>query len=526
MLILYRLDGIEMTLTDEISLADAAGRRVGWRGWAALVVLMLPVLLVSVDNTVLSFALPAIALDLAPTSTQQLWIIDAYPLVLAGLLVTMGTLGDRFGRRRMLLIGAIGFAAVSVLAAYATSAALLIAARAAMGVFGAMLMPSTLSLLRSIFTHRDQRRLAIAVWASMFSAGAALGPIVGGLLLQHFAWGSVFLLSVPVLVPLLVCAPLLVPESRDPHPGRIDLLGILLSMLTMVPVVYAIKEVAVHGLGVMPVVLVLTGVAFGILFVRRQLASPAPMLDMRLFRHGAFSGALLVNLLSVIALVGFLYFVAQHLQLIVGLDPMAAGLSLVPGMAAMIVAGLLVVPVSRRVAPRIVVPLALCFSVTAYVLVPLTVGAGQLWMLAGAFVLLGIGIGAAETVSNDLVLASAPPAKAGAASAVSETAYEVGAVLGTTVLGGILAAAYRAGIVIPEGVGDAAAAAARETLAGAMTVAEALEPAAADALRDAAAHAFDAGVGITAVIGAVLVGIAAVIAATTLGEVRTAPVEK
>jgi DHA2 family multidrug resistance protein-like MFS transporter len=526
MLILYRLDGIEMTLTEEISLADAAGRRVGWRGWAALVVLMLPVLLVSVDNTVLSFALPAIALDLAPTSTQQLWIIDAYPLVLAGLLVTMGTLGDRFGRRRMLLIGAIGFAAVSVLAAYATSAALLIAARAAMGVFGAMLMPSTLSLLRSIFTHRDQRRLAIAVWASMFSAGAALGPIVGGLLLQHFAWGSVFLLSVPVLVPLLVCAPLLVPESRDPHPGRIDLLGILLSMLTMVPVVYAIKEVAVHGLGVMPVVLVLTGVAFGILFVRRQLASPAPMLDMRLFRHGAFSGALLVNLLSVIALVGFLYFVAQHLQLIVGLDPMAAGLSLVPGMAAMIVAGLLVVPVSRRVAPRIVVPLALCFSVTAYLLVPLTVGAGQLWMLAGAFVLLGIGIGAAETVSNDLVLASAPPAKAGAASAVSETAYEVGAVLGTTVLGGILAAAYRAGIVIPEGVGDAAAAAARETLAGAMTVAEALEPAAADALRDAAAHAFDAGVGITAVIGAVLVGIAAVIAATTLGEVRTAPVEK
>lgn len=526
MLILYRLDGIEMTLTEEISLADAAGRRVGWRGWAALVVLMLPVLLVSVDNTVLSFALPAIALDLAPTSTQQLWIIDAYPLVLAGLLVTMGTLGDRFGRRRMLLIGAIGFAAVSVLAAYATSAALLIAARAAMGVFGAMLMPSTLSLLRSIFTHRDQRRLAIAVWASMFSAGAALGPIVGGLLLQHFAWGSVFLLSVPVLVPLLVCAPLLVPESRDPHPGRIDLLGILLSMLTMVPVVYAIKEVAVHGLGVMPVVLVLTGVAFGILFVRRQLASPAPMLDMRLFRHGAFSGALLVNLLSVIALVGFLYFVAQHLQLIVGLDPMAAGLSLVPGMAAMIVAGLLVVPVSRRVAPRIVVPLALCFSVTAYLLVPLTVGAGQLWMLAGAFVLLGIGIGAAETVSNDLVLASAPPAKAGAASAVSETAYEVGAVLGTTVLGGILAAAYRARIVIPEGVGDAAAAAARETLAGAMTVAEALEPAAADALRDAAAHAFDAGVGITAVIGAVLVGIAAVIAATTLGEVRTAPVEK
>lgn len=514
-----------MTLTEEITLADAAGRRVGWRGWAALVVLMLPVLLVSVDNTVLSFALPAIALDLAPTSSQQLWIIDAYPLVLAGLLVTMGTLGDRYGRRRMLLIGAVGFAAVSVAAAFAPTAALLIAARAAMGVFGAMLMPSTLSLLRSIFTDRDQRRLAIAVWASMFSAGAALGPIVGGILLEHFSWGSVFLLSVPVLLPLLVFAPLLVPESRDPRPGRIDPFGIALSMLTMVPVVYAIKEVAVHGIGVIPVVLVATGIAFGVLFVRRQLRSPSPMLDMRLFARGSFSGALLVNLLSVIALVGFLYFVAQHLQLIVGLSPMQAGLALVPGMLAMIVAGLLIVPISRRVAPRIVVPVALMFSVTAYLLVPIAVGGGALATLVGAFTLLGLGIGAAETVSNDLVLASAPPAKAGAASAVSETAYELGAVLGTAVLGGILTAAYRTGIVLPAGVPDNLADAARETLAGAVAVAGQLDPQTGDALRSAAAHAFDAGVGTTAVIGAVLVAIAAVIAAATLGGTRASTAE-
>jgi DHA2 family multidrug resistance protein-like MFS transporter len=514
-----------MTLTEEITLADAAGRRVGWRGWAALVVLMLPVLLVSVDNTVLSFALPDIALDLAPTSTEQLWIIDAYPLVLAGLLVTMGTLGDRYGRRRMLLIGAVGFAAVSVLAAFAPTAGLLIAARAGMGVFGAMLMPSTLSLLRSIFTDRDQRRLAIAVWASMFSAGAALGPIVGGILLEHFAWGSVFLMSVPVLIPLLVLAPLLVPESCDPHPGRIDPAGIALSMLTMVPVVYAIKETAVHGPGWMPVALTLVGVGFGVLFVRRQLASDAPMLDMRLFARGTFSGALLVNLLSVIALVGFLYFVAQHLQLIVGLPPMQAGLALVPGMVAMIVAGLLVVPIARRVAPRIVVPIALGFSVVAYLLVPLAVGDGALSLLIAAFTLLGVGIGAAETVSNDLILASAPPAKAGAASAVSETAYELGAVLGTAVLGGILTAAYRSGIVLPAGLDPAAADAARETLAGAVAVSGGLDAATGDALRLAAAHAFDAGVGITAVIGAILVGVAAVIAATTLGGTRAAHVD-
>lgn len=512
-----------MTLTQELSVADAPGRKVGWRGWAALVVLMLPVLLVSVDNTVLSFALPAIALDLEPTSAQQLWIIDAYPLVLAGLLVTMGTLGDRFGRRRMLLIGASGFAAVSVLAAFAPTAALLIAARAAMGVFGAMLMPSTLSLLRSIFTDRDQRRFAIAVWASMFSAGAALGPIVGGLLLERFSWGSVFLLSVPVLIPLLVFAPLLVPESRDPKPGRIDALSIVLSMATMVPIVYGIKELAVAGPASLASALFVLGSIFGVLFVCRQLRMETPMLDMRLFRRGTFSGALLVNLLSVIGLVGFLFFVAQHLQLVIGLTPMQAGFALVPGLAAMIGAGLAVVPVAKRHSPRIVVPVALAFSVAGYLAVAAATGPGSLGLLVGAFVSLGIGIGAAETVSNELILASAPPEKAGAASAVSETAYELGAVLGTTILGGILTGLYRVNLVVPAGVPDAEAAAAQETLAGAVHAADGLGGVLGASLRDAAAHAFDAGVGVTAYIGAGLVVIAALIAAATLGGSRAAP---
>lgn len=497
--------------------------RVGWRGWLALVVLMLPVLLVSVDNTVLSFALPAIALDLEPTSTQQLWIIDAYPLVLASLLVTMGVLGDRFGRRRMLLIGATGFGIVSALAAFAPTAALLIAARAGMGVFGAMLMPSTLSLLRSIFTDRDQRRLAIAIWAAGFSAGAALGPIVGGLLLEHFAWGSVFLLAVPVLVPLLILVPLLVPESRDPHPGRIDVLSILLSLAALVPVVYAIKEFAVHGLGGGMPLLFAVGIGFAALFVRRQLRLETPMLDMALFRRGSFSGAILVNLLSVIALVGFLFFVAQHLQLIVGLTPLQAGLALVPGLAAMIAAGLIVVPISKRWSPRIVVPGALVFSVAGYVAIALTAGDGAYLTIVLAFVALGIGIGMAETVSNELILSSAPPAKAGAASAVSETAYELGAVLGTTILGGLLTALYRGSLVLPEGLPADAAAASRETLAGAVAAAEGLDPALAQALRDAAATAFDAGVGVTALIGAGLIVVAALIAATTLEKTASTP---
>ena len=509
-----------MTLTQEISLADAHGRRVGWRGWAALVVLMLPVLLVSVDNTVLSFALPEIALDLEPTSAQQLWIIDAYPLILAGLLVTMGTLGDRFGRRRMLLIGASGFAGVSALAAFAPSAEWLIAARAGMGVFGAMLMPSTLSLLRSIFTDRDQRRLAIAVWAAMFSAGSALGPIVGGILLEHFSWGSVFLMAVPVLVPLLVLAPLLVPESRDPHPGRIDAPGIVLSMATMIPIVYGIKELAVHGFGITAWLPMVAGVGFGILFVRRQLRAKSPMLDMRLFRQGSFSGALLVNLLSVIALVGFLFFVAQHLQLVVGLSPLQAGLALVPGLVMMIVSGLAVVPIAKRWPARVVIPAALVFSVAGYITVAFATGSDSAGALIAAFVSLGIGIGAAETVSNELVLASAPPAKAGAASAVSETAYELGAVLGTTVLGGILTALYRAKLVVPAGIPEAAAGAAYETLAGAVHAADEVGGSAGLALRAAAAHAFDSGVTVTALIGAALVVAAGIIAATTLGGSR------
>ncbi|GAA1991545.1 MFS transporter [Microbacterium pumilum] len=516
-----------MTLTQELSLADAQSRRVGWRGWAALVVLMLPVLLVSVDNTVLSFALPQIALDLEPTATQQLWIIDAYPLVLASLLVTMGVLGDRFGRRRMLLIGAAGFGAVSALAAFAPSAEWLIAARAAMGVFGAMLMPSTLSLLRSIFTDRDQRRMAIAVWASAFSAGAALGPVVGGILLQHFAWGSVFLMAVPVLIPLLVLVPILVPESRDPNPGRFDPLSVALSLATMVPIVYAIKEFAVHGAeSALPLVLMIVGVAFGVLFVRRQNRLETPMLDMRLFRRATFSGSVLVNLLSVIGLVGFLYFVAQHLQLIVGLSPLEAGLALVPGLLAMIVAGIGVVPIAKRVAPRVVVPVALGFSVLGYLLVAIAASTAVLPLLVVAFVSLGIGIGAAETVSNELILASAPPAKAGAASAVSETAYELGAVLGTTILGGLLAAFYRTNLVLPADLPASAEAAARETLAGAVAASASLDDALGQALRDAAAHAFDAGVGVTAMIGAGLIVAAAIIAMLTLGgRAKHEPVE-
>ncbi|MGG7449972.1 MFS transporter [Plantibacter auratus] len=497
-----------------------AAPRAGRRAWFALAVLMLPVLLVSVDNTVLNFALPAISSALTPTGTQLLWIVDIYPLVLAGLLVSMGSLGDRIGRRRLLLIGSIGFGVVSVAAAFAPSAELLIAARAALGFFGAMLMPSTLSLLRNIFLDRDQRRFAIAVWASGFAAGSALGPIVGGIILEHFAWGAVFLLAVPVLLPLVVLAPFLIPESKDPNPGRIDVPSILLILLTMTPLVFSIKHLAEAGFDLLTVVSMVVGVVSGVLFIRRQLRLEHPLLDLSLFRRASFSGAVVINLLSVTALVGGLFFVSQHLQLVLGLQPLDAGLVLLPGLIVMIIAGLVIVPISKRVRPGIVVPIALVVSAVGYASIAITGGDVSALGIGLAFVALGLGIGSAETVSNELVIASAPPEKAGAASGVSETAYELGAVLGTATLGTVLTASYRSAVVLPDGLTAAQQQAAGETLGGAANVAEQLPGDLAGALMDSARHAFDSGVGVAAWIGVGLIVAAMLVAAIGLRRVR------
>ncbi|WP_166318561.1 MFS transporter [Microbacterium excoecariae] len=503
------------TPTDQIA---TDGPRADWRGWAALVVLMLPVLLVSMDNTILNFALPAIARDLEPSSIEQLWIIDAYSLVLAGLLVTAGSLGDRLGRRRILLIGAIGFTLVSVAAVFAPTAGWLIAARAGMGVFGAALMPSTMSLLRSTFRQRDQRRVAIAAWSGMFAAGGALGPIVGGILIEHFPWQSVFLLAVPILALMLILAPVFVKESRDPRPGPIDGWGILLSMLALAPLAYGIKEVAVAGwVGAAPLAV---GLVFGWLFIRRQRRILHPMLDMSLFRRPKFSGSLAVNLCCIMAYIGFLYFVSQHLQMVVGLTPMWAGIALIPGAVMSIASGFIVTPIARRFPASRVVPATLVLAVAGLVLVAVA-GAHDLTALVVAFVLMGAGTGAAQTVSGELIISSAPPEKAGAASAISETAYEFGAVLGTSILGGILTAWYRAALVLPPGVPADISAEAQETLAGAVNGAEEIGGALGDALRQAATSAFDGGVVVTSLIGAALLVIASVVAAATLGRSRS-----
>ncbi|MGP7959677.1 MFS transporter [Sanguibacter sp. A247] len=495
------------------------------RRWAALAVLLLPVLLVSIDNTVLSFALPQISAALTPSGTQLLWIVDVYPLVLAALLVPMGSLADRFGRRRMLLVGSTGFALVSALAAYAPSAEWLVAGRAAMGLFGAMLMPSTMSLIRNIFTDRSELRLAIAIWAAAFSGGAALGPIVGGFLLEHAWWGSVFLMSVPVLTLMLVTAPFVVPESRDPRPGPFDITSILLSVATITPVVFGIKELAKNGITAVALATIAVGVVSGAIFVRRQLRRELPMLDVRLFANPAFGGGVLVNLLSVIAITGFLYFVSQDLQLVVGLRPLEAGMALLPGLIATIVAGLLVVKVVARVAPGRVIAACMAFAAIGYAIIALAGGAGTLWPIITAFVILSVGAGAAETVSNDLILSSAPAGRAGAASAISETAYELGAVLGTAILGGIMSAGYHRAVVLPPGLTPAQQEAARETLGGAASVADGLDAERAHALLDSAHGAFAGSVVVTSWIGVALMVAAVVVSLAILSRPQVAELE-
>lgn len=482
--------------------------RAGRRQWLALAVLFLPTLLVAVDNTVLSFALPAITTALAPDGTTLLWMVDAYPLVLAGLLVSMGTLGDRIGVRRLLMIGVTGFGLVSLAATFATDAAHLVAARALLGFFGAMLMPSTLALLRTLFVDRDQRRLALAIWATGFAAGAALGPIVGGLLLAHFWWGSIFLVNVPVTALILVAAAALLPEARRARPGRFDLIGVLLSMLVMFPLALAIKQVGAHGLTpAAPVALAVAAVA-AFMFVRRarslSAAGREPVLDIGLFGSPVLRVAALANMTTMFALTGLLFFAAQYLQLVLGNDPLRAGLLLLPGFTATVLAGLGAAALARWFPIRTLVPLGLVLAAAGYALCTLlgTGTAGGLLVVAG--VLVGAGIGLTETLTNDVILTAAPVDRAGSASAVSETAYELGAVLGTAVLGSILTAVYRGNVEVPALPG---AESARETLGGAVDMAAATS---SPSLLESARAAFSLGVDVTAGVGAVLLAVVAV----------------
>ena len=467
--------------------------------WLALAVLVLAVLLVAVDATVLGLATPFLSEDLQPSGNQLLWIGDAYSFVLAGLLVSMGSLGDRIGRKRILLIGATAFGAISVLNAYATSAEVMILARALLGVAGATLMPATLALIRNLFHDPRERSLAIGIWGAAASAGMAIGPIVGGVLLENFWWGSVFLINLPVMAVLVVVGARLLPESRNPEPGPWDLVSVVLSMIGMVGIVYAIKEFAAHGFDWVPVAAAVAGAIALYGFVRRQRRLPIPLLDLSLFRSRGFSSAVLADLLTILGLSGLIFFLSQYLQLVQGLRPIEAGLAELPAAIGSIVAGLLAGRVARRFSVRAVVAGGLAAIGLALAALT-TISADTGYPLLGtALLAVGAGAGLSFTVTADVILAAVPKEEAGAASAVSETAYELGAALGIALLGSIVTGVYR-NFTGPAGTPEAA----HESLGGAVEAAAQLPPQTAAALLDAARESFAHGVSIAAGVGAVV----------------------
>lgn len=477
--------------------------------WAALGALLLPVLLISVDNTVLSFAVPHLSEELRPTGSQLLWIIDIYSLMLAGLLVTMGTLGDRIGRRRLLLLGATGFGLASLLAAFARTPEMLIAARALLGIAGATLMPSTLSLIRNIFTEHRARTVAIAAWTATFAGGSAFGPLLGGLLLEHFWWGSVFLINLPVMIALLILGPLFIPESRNPAPGRYDLISAGLSLVAMLSLVLGIKELTNNGPAARTILTLVVAGVLGYLFVRRQKRSTNPLLDLRLFSDRRFSVAVSSNLLAVCVMVGGLFFMTQYLQLVLGMNTLNAGVALVPGIALSVVGSLLAIGLLRRLPLSRLLGTSILVMALGYASLVLLPQEGGLWLLVTGFLLVGAGAGVTETATNDTIMNSVSAENAGSASAISETGYELGAALGTAVLGSVLTAAYRGHLDI-AGLPPAAAESARETLGAALGAAAELPAHQAAMLRESAVTAFTSGIHLTSAVGAAILLYAAV----------------
>jgi len=472
----------------------------------------LAIFLVAVDGTVLSLATPSIVRDLQPTAGEVLWIGDIYSFVLAGGLITMGNVGDRVGRKRLLLIGGTMFAVLSIAAAYAPTAQWLILWRALLGVAGATLMPSTLALMRSTFTDAAERSFAIGVWSAMGAAGAAAGPLFGGVLLQHYWWGSVFLVNVPIMALVLIIGLPTLRESRDPNPGPLDVLSVVLSMIGILSVVYAIKEMAIRGFAPEYVIVGAIGVAALVWFVLRQRRLDHPLVDVRLFASGPFSGAVLGMLLSVFGLAGALFFFSQYLQFVKGLSPLAAGVFELPATMAALVAALVAGRLMRRFGRGPLTGLGLVAIGLGMAGIALELDNPHYLVFAIPLVLIGGGDGVALTVASDTILAVAPKDRAGAASAVSETGYELGTALGIALLGSVLTAIYQRSLALPPGLDAAVTKAAIESPGGAYEAAPGLPAALGQALEEAAHTAFQHAMSVTTLVGAVVLFVGAVVA--------------
>jgi EmrB/QacA subfamily drug resistance transporter len=508
-------------------MSAAVPPRAGAREWVGLGVLALACILYSMDLTVLHLAVPHISADLKPTSTELLWIIDIYGFFVAGSLITMGNLGDRIGRRRLLLIGAVTFGIMSVIAAFSTSSEMLIVSRALLGISGATIAPSTLSLIRNMFHDPNQRTLAIGVWISSFSAGAAIGPLLGGVLLEYFWWGSVFLLAVPVMAILLVLGPILLPEFRDPKARKIDLVSAALSLGAILAVIYGVKQIAHEGIGLQPALFVLAGLALGALFIRRQKRIAYPLIDLHLFKIRAFSTSLATFVLGVFVTFGVFVFIAQYLQLVAGLSPLQAGLWMLPWALAFVVGSILTPRIVRRVRPGFVIAGGLAFAAVGFGMLATIDEGTSFLVIATGLTVSSLGLAPVFTLATDLVVGSAPPERAGSASAVSETSAELGGAIGIAILGSIGTAIYSAELAgnIPAGVPAEAQEIARDTLGGAISVAGQLPGDLGTLLVSAAREAFLHGLHLTIFISVAVSAAAAVLVFVTLRNIHGGSVQ-
>jgi DHA2 family multidrug resistance protein-like MFS transporter len=492
----------------------------GRREWIGLAVLALPTFVVAIDLFVLLLALPNLATSLQAGSNEQLWATDIYGFLLAGFLVTMGTLGDRIGRRRLLLVGSVAFAIGSLLCAYAPTIELLIAARALLGIAGATLMPSTLALIGTLFQNPKQQAAAFGIWGGTFTLGAVFGPVLGGIMLQHFWWGSVFLLGVPFMVALVLLGPAFLPEFRNPQPGRFDLTSVVLSLVALLPLIYGIKELARAGWEVLPVVSLVVGIVVGYLFVRRQRRLADPMLDLNLFTNRTIGTTLINQLTFSLVGGGFMMMMLLYFQLVGGMNTLEAGLAMVPGMLTA-ATGMQIAPrLANKYRPGLVISIGVALAAITYVFVTqVGTGSGSTWTIIVGFALISFFGAPTVALGTGLVVGSAPVEKMGAAGSLAQLANEFGSTLGLAILGTVGAAVYRATVILPGDLPAESAATAGDSIAGATTVAANLPAGEGDGLLTAAQTAFVDGFRTVALIGAILYACAALMVAIRLRHV-------
>ncbi|MFI6576470.1 MFS transporter [Nocardiopsis sp. NPDC050513] len=483
------------------------------RQWLGLGLLTLPLFVLAIDTSVLFLAAPHIEADLDPTPAQWLWAMDVYGFAIAGLLVTMGSIGDRIGRRRLLLIGSAAFAAASLWAALASDPLALIAARAALGAAGASLMPSTLALIRTMFRDERQRTTAVAVWMTTFSVGVALGPLVGGALLEAFRWGAVFLVAVPIMAVAVLLGPFLLPESRSPSSARIDAAGVVLSIAAVLCLVYGLKALVSPGPEAVDAAVLAGGVVLGAVFVRRQRVVASPLVDPALFRSRTLRSALALLVVGVFTVTAVNFLVPQFLQSAAGMSPLRAGLLTAPIALAAIIGSLAAPALASRRGASAVVTGGAALSLVGYLILTGADPAGPLWPLVTGGALAVLGLSPTTVLTTDLVVPSAPEERTGAAAALSETGGELGVALGIAVMGSLANAVYRLRVddLLPDGLAAGTAASAREGIGAAHEAAEGLPPEAAEAVASAARTAFATAFSTVGWVCAVLtVGLAAV----------------